>query len=252
MIAAIAAIALSGSLQGAVEVPFRLGEDAIIVDAVVNSRKVSLMFDTGFSGAVVVGQNVNLGKPTGKITLRDFVGQFEAPTTKITSFKLGAMNIEPDGLEAVMTPGADYSFSYNTHVDGIMGFGVVSHQVMEINFQKKAFIFHPKSTDISKRVPDNAKTFLLKLLPTGNQSLELEVFTPQGKRMTMALDTGNAYYATTHKDVLERVELWPKGKDAKFVRSSFVASGEVPSWYVTRAPRIATARSAMDSLKTST
>jgi predicted aspartyl protease len=228
----LAAVALSPqAISAPVSVPFRFGEDAIIVDAHVNNRKVSLMFDTGFSGTVVMDSNVNIGKPSGTMMLRDFVGQFQASTVAITSFKLGGMDIKEPGLEAVMAPGGDYSVSYNTHCDGILGFGPLSRQTLEINFQRQQFIFHPKSLDITKRVPDNEKTFLIKLLPSGHQSLELEVLTSDGKRMTMALDTGNAFYATTHRDVLERVGLWDGTKTPKFTRSSYVASGEVATWY---------------------
>ncbi len=231
LISSIAIIACAGTSQGAVEVPFKLGDNAIIVDATVNGRKVALMFDTGFSGAVVLASGINIGKPTGTMVLRDFVGQFEAPTVKITSLKLGAKSIEPEDMEAVISPGADYSFSYNTHCDGIMGFEVIAKNVVEISFEKQRFIFHPKAIDISKRAPDGKTSFLGRLLPSGHKSLELDVRTPDGKRLTMALDTGNAFYATTHKDSLERVGLWKPGAEPKFLKSSFVASGEVTSWY---------------------
>ena len=54
--------------------------------------------------------------------------------------------------------------------------------------------------------------FLTKLLPIGNTALDMEVTVSTGKSLTMVLDTGNAFYATTHKDVLERVGLWPAGR----------------------------------------
>lgn len=219
------------ALQGVVEVPFKLGDNAIVVDAMVNGRKVSLMFDTGFSGAVVLASNIHIGKPTGKMILRDFVGEFEADTVKITSLKLGEKPIDPEGMEAVLSPGGDYSLSYNTHCDGIMGFEVIAHNVTEINFEKRKFVMHPPSTDITKRTPDNKRTFLAKLLPTGHKSLEMEVRTPDNKRLNMALDTGNAFYATTHKDSLERVGLWKAGTEPKYLKASYVASGEVTSWY---------------------
>lgn len=216
--------------QAAVEVPFRIGEDAIIVDATVNNRKVSLMFDTGFSGAVVLNASIDIGPKTGTITLRDFVGQMQASTAKIKSLKLGQKVIDSKDMEAVLTSDRDYSFSYNTHVDGIMGFEVLQANVVEINFEHKKFIFHPNSVDVTKRVPDGKRTFITRLLPTGHNALELEVAAPTGKKLILALDTGNAFYATTHKDSLERVGLWTPGKDAKFMRSSMVASGEVASW----------------------
>ncbi len=214
------------------EVPFRLGDDAIILDVVANGRKLALMFDTGFSGGIVLSGNINIGKPTGKITLRDFVGQFEAPTTKLTSLKLGSLNLDTTNVEAVHDrAGGQYSFAYNMHCDGIFGYGTLTKYVFEINFASSKFVFHPRTVDITKRTPDNQKTFLAKLLPTGHQSLEMEVLTSDNKRMIMALDTGNSFYATTHKDVLERVGLWQGGKQAKYLKSSFVASGEVATWY---------------------
>jgi S1-C subfamily serine protease len=60
--------------------------------------------------------------------------------------------------------------------------------------------------------------------------MDMSVRTPDGKQMIMSLDTGNAFYATTHKDALERVGLWPQGKEATFMRLSGVASGAVDSW----------------------
>lgn len=217
--------------SGVVEVPFRIGEDAIIVDAVVNGRKASLMFDTGFSGSVVLDENINIGPATGTMTLRDFVGEFQAKTVKIKTLKLGDKLIENDDMEAVQQPSQHYSFSYNTHCDGIMGFEVISHAITEINFEKKLFRFYPKSFDITKRVPDNKKTFLARLLPTGHNSMEMSVTAANGGKMTLALDTGNAFFATTHKDVLERIGLWKPGDAPKFMKSAFVASGEVGSWY---------------------
>lgn len=217
--------------EKAIEVPFRLGDDAIIVDAKVNGRKVSLMFDTGFSGWVVCDSNVNLGKATGKITLRDFVGEFEADTVKINSLTLGEEKIPVKDAEAVMQPGADFSFSYNTHCEGIMGFSVIKDVITEINFERKMFIFHPKSKDITKEPVDNKTSFLAALLPIGNSSMEMHVELENGKKMVLALDTGNAFFATTHKDVLERVNLWKAGEKPSFMKTAMVASGPVDSWY---------------------
>ncbi len=214
-----------------IEVPFRIGDHAIIVDAVVNDRPVSLMFDTGFSGYVVVGTHISLGRPTGSITLQDFVGTMQADTVKIRSLKLGgrAIKVEPNA-QAVVQGGNDYSLSYNTHCDGIMGFSVIKDNITEINFQKRMFVIYPAGYDIAKRPVDNKTTFLNKLLPLGNSSMEMLVRAPGGKAMTLALDTGNAFYATTHKDVLERTGVWTPGRKPKFVKQSFVASGAVDSW----------------------
>jgi predicted aspartyl protease len=214
------------------EVPFKIGETAIVVDAKVNGKPVSLMFDTGFSGSVVVDNTINLGKPTGSMTLRDFVRESEAPTVKLTSLTLGAKKIDPTGMVAVLTPPSDYSFAFNTHCDGIMGFEVIKHEITEINFENKKFIFHPKTVDITKRTPDNKRTFKTKLLPIGNNSMEMAVELPNGKSMTLALDTGNSFYATTHKDVLQRVGLWDQDKEPKFTSLSGVASGTVTSFNI--------------------
>lgn len=211
-------------------VPFRIAENAIIVDAAVNDRKVSLMFDTGFSATVIVNDAINIGKQTGSISLQDFVGTFEAPTVKIKTLKLGDMPIDTKDMDEAVLGREDYSFSYGMHCDGIMGFSVIKNNVTGISYQRSRFEFYPKGTDISKWVPDNKRTFLAKLLPTGHSSMEMSVETPQGKRLVLALDTGNAFYATTHKDVLERVGLWTSSMEPKFVKQSFVASGAVDSW----------------------
>ena len=218
-------------LQVPEEVPFRIGDDAIIVDAFINGRKTSLMFDTGFSGEVVLNDAINIGPPSGKLELRDFVGTFEARTVKVNSLKIGSHAVGLKDMEAVQQPMMHLSFSYNTHTDGILGYGAMSGELLEINFEKSKFVFHPRSLDITKRTPDNQRTFLAKMLPIGRNSIEMEVRTAAGKRMVLALDTGNSYYATTHREVLERVGLWEKSRNPAFVKSSWVASGPVDSWY---------------------
>lgn len=224
------ALALLAGPEAPIEVPFHSTENAIIVDATVNGRTMTFMFDTGFSGAFVVDDGINLGKSTGKMTLRDFVGEFQADTVKLTSVKLGDKAIDSTDMEAVVQP-ADFSSAYSTHCDGIMGLEVMRNQVLEINFEKSRFIFHPKSLDISSRTPDGKKTFLLKMLPIGHNSVVLPVKAPSGKSMVLALDTGNSFYATTHRDVLERMGLWEADKKPLFMSSSFVASGAVDTWH---------------------
>ena len=211
-------------------VPFRIAQDAIIVDAAVNGRTVALMLDTGFGAAIDVSDNVNVGKQTGTMTLQDFVGTFEAPTVKINTLKIGDKTIDTTGMTEAVMSREDFSQSYGMHCDGIMGFETIKNNITGINYEHSRFEFYPKSVDISKWVPDNKRTFLAKLLPTGHSSLEMAVETPSGKRMTLALDTGNAFYATTHRDVLERVGLWDSTTNPNFIKQSFVASGPVDSW----------------------
>ena len=220
------------------ELPFKMTEHALIVPAEVNGKSVSLMFDTGFSGWTDVDTSVDLGKPTGKMTLHDFVGSFEADTVRIKTFKLGGLSIPVDSdAESIRTSGSDYSSSFGTHCDGIMGLSVVKNTITEINFEKSKFIFYPKSFDITKRIPDNKRTFLTSLLPTGLSSLEMRVKTEGGKSLIMALDTGNSFYATSHRDVLDRVGIWPIGRRQNFTKLSGVASGTVESWYI-RMPKM--------------
>jgi len=105
----LSSILLLGLAQAPVEVPFHVGEEALIVDATVNGKPVSLMFDTGFGGAVDISNTINVGEPTGTMTLRDFVGELEVSTVKIKTLKLGTNTIDPTGLQAVLTPPEDYS-----------------------------------------------------------------------------------------------------------------------------------------------
>jgi hypothetical protein len=232
ILSTLCAIAAMGSVQsGTVEVPFRLGERAIIVDAMVNGANVSLMFDTGFSGSINVDESLDIGKASGTMNLQDFVGVFQAKTVKIKTLKLGSKAIDPTGMEAVVLPmGRGMSEGYNSHTDGLGGFELIQKNITKIDFQNKKFVFYPNSFDINKLVPDNKRTFMCKLLPIGHNSLEIEVATKSGGKMTLALDTGNAFYATTHKDVLQRLGLWGTDQKAKFMKQSGVASGAVDSW----------------------
>ncbi|RMG24276.1 MAG: PDZ domain-containing protein [Armatimonadetes bacterium] len=234
MIATLLSVALLSSasqLTAPVEAPFRLGDDAIIVDVMVNGRKISCMFDTGFGGWLVVNDQINLGKATGTARLRDFVGEFEVKTVPIQSFQIGGLSLSGPMGEIVQQPLAHMTFSYGTHTDGIMGLEPIMNYVTEINFEKQKFIFHPRSVDITKRTPDNKRTFLVKMLPRGINAIELTA-TVNGKPLYLALDTGNAFYATTHKESLERVGLWDPNRKPDFLTTAWVASGPVDSFYV--------------------
>ena len=230
--ALLASAAVLGSADKAVEVPFILGDDAIIAKAVVNGREVSCMFDTGFSGSFVLTDQINIGKPSGSMTLRDFVGEFQAQTTPIKTLALGSQKINCEDMAAVQQPGNSYTLSYNTHTVGIMGLEVMQDFVLEINFEKKKFVLHPQTFDFTQWKPDNKKTFMAKMAAKGMNSIELQVETSNGKKMNLALDTGNAFYGTTHKDVLERIGIWPQGQKPNFMSTAFVASGAVDSWYM--------------------
>lgn len=216
------------------EAPFKATDRAMIVDAVINGKKASFMFDTGFSGYIIISDSINIGKATGTMTLRDFVGQFQVSTVPITSIEMGGLKISNlRGAEAVQQPMAhiDYTLSYGTHCDGIMGYSVIKDFVTEINFEKSKFIFHPKSVDITKRTPDNKRTFLVKMHPRGMNAIELEALI-NGKPLQLALDTGNAFYATTHKEVLERVGVWNPNDKPKYMSQAWVASGPVDSFSI--------------------
>jgi predicted aspartyl protease len=226
----LAAVLAHAQTDAPVVVPFRVGDDAIIVDARVNGKQVSLMFDTGFGGTAVIDTAIDVGPQSGTMTLRDFVGELEAPTVKLKGIVLGGRKMDVDDDVIIQQSQEGMSFAYGQHVDGIMGFSVIKNNITEINFEKHEFRIYPKSFDINKLVPDNKRTFMAKLLPIGVSSMEMEVLPPSGKRMTLALDTGNAFYATTHKDVLERVGLWDETKDPKYTTLSGVASGSVESW----------------------
>ncbi len=232
MLNALALLAAASNQGPVIEHPFTVTDHAIIVDSVVNGKNVACMFDTGFSGAYVLSESVSLGKPTGVMNLQDFVGVFQASTVDVKSLAIGNLKVKPEGMTVVLMPTRDYTESYGVHCDGIMGLETVSHSIFQINFQKKKFVFFPESYDITTRQVDNKTTFMAKMLPMGNNSIEMSVAAPSGKKLVLALDTGNAFYSTTHKDSLERVGLWKQGVAPTFTKQSWVASGPVDSWSV--------------------
>lgn len=156
------------TLTKPVEIPFSIGDDAIIVDAEINKKKLSFMFDTGFSGYITVSQLVDLGPATGTMTLR---GQFQAKTVDVKSAVMNNFSIPLKDASAVQEPSGYKSESYGMHVDGIMGLSNVKNYVIEINCQNKKFVLHPDSLDITKRTPDNVNTFMARMLPMGSTAL---------------------------------------------------------------------------------
>lgn len=231
MIAALVVMSLCPTVVGPLaEVPFKVGDDAIIATLDVNGKTVHTMFDTGFSGSFIIGPHIDLGKPTGKMGLKDFVGVFEANTIKVSSLKMGALTMKHEDSEIVQLPTLDYTESYGTHVDGIMGIEPFLPYVLEINFEHNKFIVYPDTYDFSVNAASVPNAYESKMLPIGMKSIELAVRAPTGKNMVLALDTGNAFYATTHKEVLERVGLWTEGKEPSYIGRAYVASGPVATW----------------------
>jgi hypothetical protein len=214
----------------AFEVPFKLGDNAIIVAAVVNGHPLSLMFDSGFGGSLIVDDNLSIGPASGSKHLRDFVGEYSAQTVKITSLALGGHRIKLEDDQAVQQPGGRLTTIYNTHTDGILGLQAIEDYVTQINFQNLKIRFYPKTFDISGRAPDNKVTFRSRLLPLGADSLNIFAVTSDGQKMILALDTGNSFYATVNRDVLERVGLWRTTDKPLFPSVAMVASGPVKTW----------------------
>lgn len=228
---ALTLIQTPAQLTAPAEAPFRATDEAIIINVKLNGKTVSLLFDTGFGGEFLMSDQINLGPYTGSTSLRDFVGQFTARTVNVKDVEIGDLKRKGLNAEAVMQPVGRMSESYGTHTDGIMGLAVIKDYITEINFEKQKFIFHPKSFDITKMKPDNKRTFLVKMEPRGMNSVQLPAEI-NGKPVNVALDTGNAFYATTHKEVLERVGLWDPSKKPNYMSQSFVASGPVDSFYM--------------------
>ena len=231
-VAALASVFLSQKLTSAVEIPFRQVENAIVVDAQVNHHNVAVVYDTGFSGSFALTDSIDFGRPTGSAGIRDFVGTSRVNTYAITSLKLGSLDINPGDMQIYGQEGFDGSWSYGTHVDGLMGLEVMMPYVCEINMEKSKFVLHPDSDDITKRVPDNKRTFLVKILPMGARHIPIATKAPGGETLVMALDTGNSGYATTHPDSLARVGLWTEGKEPKWTYPSYIASGAVETFSV--------------------
>jgi len=220
---------LPSSVSPIASVAFQETPSQIVVPATINGKDLHFIFDTGFAGDVLVDTTIDFGKQTGSETMQDFVGTFEAPVYALKSMHLGNLKLDPTGRDVIGQPGIS-DFGEGVHVDGLMGFSTIKDYVTQINFQDHKFNFYPSDLDISTWKPNNKTTFLVKMLPVGPRSINLPVLTPDGKTLVMALDTGNAFYATTHKDVLERVGLWPQGKVADFQSLNGVASGPVASW----------------------
>lgn len=222
-------IAVPTSVLPIGQVSFQATKSQIIVPATVNGKDLHMLFDTGFAGDVLIDSSLDFGKPTGTATLQDFVGSFQAPVYKIESIQLGTMKVNPKDRQAIAQPGIS-DFGNGFHVDGLMGLSVIKSYVTEISFQNHKFEFFPNSVNIAIWKADGINSYLLKMLPLGARAIDLPVTTSTGQQMIMALDTGNSFYATTHKDVLERVGMWPASKVAKFQSLSGVASGPVASW----------------------
>jgi len=209
--------------------PLEVRDNAILLNAVVNGAPMRLMLDTGFSGGAVIDQSHYVGEPTGHEHLRDFVENYDAPTVPMTSLQIGSATLPCEGERIVLQPLGALSDAYGERVDGILGLGPLRHYVTEINIQVHELRLYPPTYNIGLLVADGRRTFASRLLPIGHSSLPMEV-EAAGGRLAMSLDTGNAFYITTHRDVLERLGLWSPDRTPEYVRPSGVASGNVNTW----------------------
>lgn len=216
-------------LSQAIEVPMDFEGTAIFLRGSINGKPAQFFFDTGFSGAILISDQIDVGPKAGTIPLVDFVGVHEVPTVKVNTVTIGGMKFNPKNLEVPQEQVSDIGESYGKHCDAMLGFELFSPYVFELNFKNKKLIFHPSDkVDISKRKPDNVNTFLLEMLPFGEDQVNLVVSYKEHK-IPLAFDTGNAFFLTTFKEFLTKFGVYNEDTP-QFMKQSMVASGATDSF----------------------
>ncbi|MBS1718435.1 MAG: PDZ domain-containing protein [Armatimonadetes bacterium] len=216
------------------EIPFRVGEAAIIVDAEINGHKMSLLFDTGFAGYADVDTSIDIGKVDGEAGIIDFVRASTVGTVTLKSMKIGGFPIKLDPDAYAYSHGVgDLTFTNGVHADGLLGLAPFLDYVTEINFEKRKIYLYPSTYDISHIRGDGKRLFTTRMLPEGLRSIQLEarVGSKPDDRLVLALDTGNAFFLATHKDSLQRIGVWGDA-EGKYTRSNQIASGSVKTFFV--------------------
>ncbi|MEP0766210.1 MAG: PDZ domain-containing protein [Fimbriimonadia bacterium] len=218
------------ALDKAVEVPMDFDGEAIFVKGSVNGKPATFFLDTGFSGALLLSDRINVGPKAGTQRMIDFVGSFEVPTVEVKSLLVGEMNLVAKEIEVPQWHVADIGRAYGRHCDGILGLQALSPYVVEFNFKDKKLVFHPRDkVDITKRTPDGASTFLVKMLPSGRDVINLEVGFGTLKK-AMAFDTGNAFYVAGYKEDLIKAGRFSEHEDPRYMHKTMVASGATDSF----------------------
>ncbi len=203
--------------------------EAIIVRGTINGKPASFFFDSGFSGSILINDQLNVGPQAGTMMMQDFVTTFEVPTVKVKAVTLGKMKFDLKDQEIPQQPLGDLTKIYGRHIDAMLGLSQLSNYVFELNFQNKKMIFYPDAqVDISKRKPDNLKTFLIEMLPRGLDVINMDVaFGDQ--QMTLAFDTGNAFFMATYKEHLKAMGQFTQDTP-DYMYLSGIASGATPSF----------------------
>lgn len=213
-----------------ISIPLTVNSDGVFVDVQVNGRDMMLQLDTGFSGMVAVDSSVDIGKASSKVKVRDFVGVGEVETVALQSLKIGDFSADVRGQEAIHKPMGPIEDLFGLPVRGLLGLKPFVERPFTLDFAQRKLLIYPKGFDAIGPARSSGRSWNIGLLPRGLNHMQVELTTDAGRRLVMAIDTGNGSYAVTHRDTLERLGLWTPSDEPKFARFAWISSGTTKTW----------------------
>jgi len=132
------------SLQGPNPLGFRLDNNLIIVDALINGNDVNMIVDTGAGATLVsheLAERLGLRKAGQHCGGMGAGGDVEMDAVEVASMTIGSVSLcDMTPLSMDLSPICD---RLETNVDGVIGFDFLSQTRLSIDYSARQLVLEP-------------------------------------------------------------------------------------------------------------
>ena len=188
-----------------VTVPFKIADNLIIVDASLNGKTGSFIFDTGAESTVV---NASFAKTLGLTPKGTTVGNGSAGSATagiIRGVKLSVGEISVTDLTVYSLPIDEFAPALGFNIAGIIGNEVIGKLVAEIDYTKSLLTLCDPAKFV---VPSSAEKMDLLIedgLPFVTAAIELDEH--RSERLKMEIDTGSTGAILLNSPMVKKYKL---------------------------------------------
>jgi len=180
-----------------VTVPFELAQNHIYFPATINGKAANFVFDTGAESSVIdMTHAKTLGLPMkGKVEARGAgPGSVEASMVEKPTVEFGGISIPLQSMAAV--PIRSISLLEGREMQGIAGYDVLSHFIVEIDYAKRELHFHepasftPSANAVAVPVTfdNNTPVVQTKVTTRDGRTLDVHMLIDTGARNAVMLN----------------------------------------------------------------
>jgi len=189
-----------------VTIPFELAQNHIYFPATLNGKPTAFVFDTGAESSVVdMAHAQSLALPMhGRVEARGAgPGSVEASMVEKPALEFGGISIPLQAMAAV--PIGAISLREGREMQGIAGYDVLSHFIIEIDYAKRELRFH----DAASFTPSEHAIAVPVTFNDNTPIIQAKVTTRDGRTMDvrMLVDTGARNAVVINRPFIEKNDL---------------------------------------------